>query len=158
MLQNTIFTDVGFINYIAKVDVMEEFPMDDPAGIGMFIAFLGAYFLVVLAIYVAAGFCLGKVFEKAGRPLWAGFVPIYNLVVIMEIVGRPTWWVVLFLVPFVGFIMAFIVNIDLAKSFGKTAGWGVLLTFFSIIMLAIMAFSDEIKYIGPSVPAPQAMQ
>lgn len=137
---------------------MEELPMDDPAGIGMLIAFLSAYLLVVLVIYVAAGFCLGKVFEKAGKPLWAGFVPIYNLVVIMEIVGRPTWWVVLFLVPFVGFVMAFIVNIDLAKSFGKTAGWGVLLTFFSLIMLAIMAFSDEIQYVGPSVPAPQAMQ
>ncbi|NQW29144.1 MAG: signal peptidase I [Ignavibacteria bacterium] len=121
---------------------------------GLLVAFIGAYMIFILVIYLAIGFCLGKVFEKAGKPLWAGFVPIYNWIVMLEIVGRPSWWVILMLVPMVNIVIGFIVNIDLAKSFGKTTAWGVLLALFSIIMLPIMAFSSDIRYIGPSVPQP----
>jgi len=133
---------------------MEEIPFEDPNAMGLLVAFIGAYMIFILVIYLAIGFCLGKVFEKAGKPLWAGFVPIYNWIVMLEIVGRPSWWVILMLVPMVNIVIGFIVNIDLAKSFGKTTAWGVLLALFSIIMLPIMAFSSDIRYIGPSVPQP----
>jgi hypothetical protein len=36
------------------------------------------FFLVVLAVYLFIGYCYGRIFQKAGRPLWEGFVPIYN--------------------------------------------------------------------------------
>ena len=48
------------------------------------------------------------------------------------------------------FIIAIIVYIDLAKSFGKDTVWGILLVFFGIVMLPIMAFSSDIKYVGPA--------
>lgn len=129
---------------------MEEFesmPMQDG---GLFAAFGIGMFLFVVVIYLFVGFCYGKLFEKAGRPLWTGFVPIYNYVVMLEIVGRPVWWVVLMLIPLVNFIIAIIVSIDLAKSYGKDTLWGILLVLFSIVMLPVMAFSSDIKYVGPA--------
>ena len=39
--------------------------------------------------------CFWKIFSKAGQPGWAAFIPIYNTVVLLQIVGRPVWWVVL---------------------------------------------------------------
>ena len=130
---------------------MEEYEamsmMDDGGGL---MALLMANLFVNLLIYLFYGFVLGKVLEKAGKPLWVGFVPIYNLVVLLEVIGRPLWWVVLMLIPFVNFIIAIILCIDLAKSFGKDTVWGVLTALFSFVMLPIMAFSSDIRYVGPA--------
>lgn len=122
------------------------------AGLGIVMA------VVALVVWLFIGYCLGKLFEKAGKPMWAGFVPIYNMVVILQIVGRPVWWIALFLValiPIVGPIAAIalsaVIWIDFAKSYGKDMVWGLLLTFFSIVMLPIMAFSSDTRYVGPSV-------
>ncbi len=138
---------------------MDEYGMNEVgAGVaaGMAVAMIGII-IVSLLVYLFIGFCLGKLFEKAGKPLWAGFVPVYNVMVILELVGRPMWWIALFLlglIPIVGTIivvvMMAIIWIDFAKSYGKDVVWGLLITFFSVIMLPIMAFSDDVKYIGPS--------
>jgi hypothetical protein len=120
---------------------------------GMFVVFA----IVAIIIYLVMGFSLGKLFQKAGKPMWAGFVPIYNIMVILEIVGRPMWWLALLLlgfIPFVGSIAVLvvmaIVYIDFAKSYGKGVMWGILILLFGVIVLPIMAFSDDVKYIGPA--------
>lgn len=65
---------------------------------------------------------LWKVFTKAGKPGWAAIVPIYNLITLLEIVGRPAWWVLLTFVPFANLYVVIMVAIDLAKAFGKSGG------------------------------------
>ena len=67
-------------------------------------------FLLILftaAIFVIAGWW--KTFEKAGEPGWKAIIPIYNLVILLKIVGRPVWWIVLLLIPCVSFIVYIIV-------------------------------------------------
>lgn len=128
--------------------------MDDYSGsgaeTGFLAAMLGAYFVFVIGAYLVYGLCIGKVLQKAGKPLWAGFVPIYNFMLLLEIVGRPAWWVILLFIPFVNAIVGIIASIDLAKSFGKDTVFGVLLVIVSIIMWPILAFGDA-TYQGPSV-------
>ena len=58
---------------------------------------------------------LWKLFEKAGKPGWAAIIPIYNVVVILEMVGKPVWWIVLFIVPIANFVVAFLIAVELAK-------------------------------------------
>src|SRR5918911_1605082 len=77
--------------------------------------FGGVFFLVWLAVIVLVFVSLWKLFEKAGKPGWAGIVPIYNAIVLLEIVGRPLWWVLLMFVPCVGIVVSIILCIDLAK-------------------------------------------
>ncbi|MBI2794449.1 MAG: signal peptidase I [Ignavibacteria bacterium] len=131
--------------------------MGETTGLGMLMAMVVVFFIPIVA-YLFIGFCLGKVFEKAGKPLWAGFIPVYNLILLLEIVGRPIWWAAFYLIPILGWIFVPIITvilcIDLAKSFGKDTLWGVLTAFFGIVMIPIMAFSKDIQYVGPSV-APQ---
>lgn len=103
--------------------------------------------LFVLAIIVLVIASLWKIFEKAGKPGWAALVPIYNLVVLLEIVGRPVWWVILMLIPYVNIIFSIIVNIDLAKKFGKTTGFGIGLALLGFIFYPILGFGDA-KYEG----------
>ncbi len=111
--------------------------------------FGGAFFIVWLAVVVLVFVSLWKIFEKAGKPGWAGIVPIYNLIVWLEIVGRPIWWVVLMFVPCVGIVVGIILCIDLAKSFGKDAAYGIGLALLGIVFFPMLAFGDA-RYVGPS--------
>src|SRR6188508_1926315 len=98
--------------------LFQETPADSAAGGVAATAMLVVWFAVV-AIVVAA---IWKVFVKAGEPGWAALVPIYNLIVMLKIAGKPAWWVVLMFIPIVNFVVAIIVYIAFAQAFGKGAG------------------------------------
>jgi uncharacterized membrane protein YoaK (UPF0700 family) len=85
---------------------------------------------------------LWKVFEKAGKPGWAAIVPIYNLIVLLEIAGKPAWWVILLLIPFVNIVVAIIMVLAIAKNFGKGAGFAIGLLLLGPIFYAILAWGD----------------
>ena len=88
------------------------------------------------------------IFSKAGKPGWASIVPIYNLIVLLEIVGKPSWWLLLMLIPIVNIVILIIVYHNLSLSFGKDGGFTVGLILLGIIFLPILAFGDA-KYVGP---------
>ncbi|MCC5843972.1 MAG: signal peptidase I [Verrucomicrobia bacterium] len=104
--------------------------------------------LLVMIVIIAG---IWKVFTKAGKPGWASIIPIYNIVVLLEIVGRPLWWVVLYFVPLANFVIAILVGIDLAKAFGKGTGFGIGLTFLAPIFYPILGFGSA-QYRGASAP------
>ena len=87
------------------------------------------------------------IFSKAGKPGWASIVPIYNLIVLLEIVGKPWWWLFLMLIPIVNIVILIIVYHNLSLSFGKGGGFTVGLILLGIIFLPILAFGDA-KYVG----------
>src|SRR2546429_2668070 len=90
-----------------------------------------------------------KIFTKAGQTGWACIIPIYNLYVWCKIVGRPWWWILLMLIPFVNFIILIILIIDLGKSFGKGVGFGIGLLLLPIIFFPILGFGSA-QYQGPA--------
>ncbi|MCB0223152.1 MAG: signal peptidase I [Anaerolineae bacterium] len=106
-------------------------------------------FGLVLTVFIIIG--LWKMFEKADKPGWASLIPIYNIYVLIEIAGRPWWWLILMLIPFVNIIVWLLLCIDVAKSFGKDAIiWGVLLLFIlSGVGFVLLGFSDA-AYEGPA--------
>ena len=110
------------------------------------------FFLIWLAIVVAVIAGGWKMFEKAGKPGWAFIVPIYNAIVLLEITGRPIWWIILLIIPIVGFVVGIIVCIDLAKSFGQDALFGIGIVFLGFIFIPILGFGDA-KYVGPAAAA-----
>jgi hypothetical protein len=83
-----------------------------------------------------------KVFVKAGEPGWAAIVPIYNIIVMLKIAGKPVWWIVLFLIPVVSFVIAILVAISLAQRFGKSTGFGVGLAFLPFVFYPMLGFGD----------------
>jgi len=109
----------------------------------------GVILLIELAVLVAIIVGLWKVFVKAGKPGWASIIPIYNVIVLLEICGRPLWWILLLLIPCVNIIVAVIVWIDVAKSFGKSELFGVGLAFLGFIFVPILGFGGD-QYLGPA--------
>jgi hypothetical protein len=108
--------------------------------------------LVYFAFIVFVISSIWKVFVKAGQPGWAAIVPIYNIYVLTQIAGRPAWWIALFFIPVVGLVAAIILYIDVAKSFGKGAGFGIGLAFLSPIFFPILGYGSA-QYVGPAAAA-----
>ena len=100
--------------------------------------------LIIAVFYIIV---MWRVFVKAGKPGWGCIIPIYNFILLLEMVNRPLWWVILYFIPFVNIVIYWIVMIDLAKAFGKDTGFGIGLIFLSFIFLPILAFSDA-QYVG----------
>ncbi|QEF98755.1 hypothetical protein Mal15_28100 [Stieleria maiorica] len=120
---------------------------DDGGGI------IGLLILVIqLAILVVVIAGLWKTFEKAGKPGWGAIIPIYNIILLLQIAGRPIWWIVLFFIPLVNLILAIIVSIDVAKNFGKGVGYGIGLAFLGFIFYPMLGFGDA-KYQGVAAVA-----
>ncbi|GMR23867.1 MAG: DUF5684 domain-containing protein [Acidobacteriota bacterium] len=105
--------------------------------------------LIYLAFMVLMVASVWKIYDKAGEPGWASIIPIYNVVVLLKIVGRPIWWLLLMFIPLVQIIIAILVMIDLAKSFGQGAGYGIGLVFLPFIFGPMLAFGDA-SYRGPA--------
>ncbi len=104
------------------------------------------FYLAFIAVII---YSVWKVFEKAGKPGWAAIIPIYNIIIMLEIVGKPVWWIVLFFIPFVNFFVSVYIAILMAKSFGKGTGFGIGLALLPFIFYPILAFGNA-EYQGPA--------
>lgn len=105
--------------------------------------------LILLIFYVGVMVGMWKLFEKAGQAGWKALIPFYNLFILLKIVGRPGWWLLLFFIPLVNLVFAFIVSNDVAKSFGKGLAYAVGLFLLGIVFFPLLGFSDA-KYVGPA--------
>ena len=104
--------------------------------------------LVFLAVVIAG---MWKTFDKAGKPGWACLIPIYNIVVMLQIAGRPVWWVILLFIPVVNIVISFVMMIDIAKAFGKGVGFGIGLAFLGIIFFPILGFGSAQHQVSSTV-------
>jgi len=112
----------------------------------------GAIFTAVLISsligYALAVIPIWAIFVKAGEPGWQALIPIWNTIVLLKIVGKPVWWIVLFLIPIVNIVFLVLTMHALSLSFGHGAGFTVGLIFLSLIFYYILAF-DSSRYQGP---------
>ena len=109
----------------------------------------GILTLIYLAVVVLAIAGMWKTFVKAGQPGWACIIPIYNVYILLKIVGKPGWWLVLFFVPIVNIVVGIMVVIQLAKVFGKGGGFAAGLIFLPFICYPILGFGDA-TYTAPA--------
>ena len=111
----------------------------------------GSFFGLIIQLVVIAFFVwvFWKIFEKAGKPGWAAIIPIYNVIVLLEIVGRPLWWIILLFIPIVNVIVGFILALDLSRSFGHDLAFALGLFFLGFIFYPILAFGSD-TYRGPA--------
>ncbi len=116
---------------------------DTAAGVGLFTLLV---YLAPLIVTVAG---VWKTFEKAGKPGWAAIVPIYNIIIMLEIVGKPTWWVVLIFVPLVNLVILIILYHQMSLSFGRGVGMTVLLILLPFVGWPMLGFGDA-QYQGPA--------
>ncbi len=119
---------------------------------------IALFVIICLSLIIFTIVANWKMFKKAGKPGWASIIPVYNTIILFEIIGYKWYYIFLYflgMIPFVGYIALTIftisLNIKLAKSFGLGAGFGIGLWLVNPIFVAIIAFNKNINYVAPSV-------
>ncbi len=105
--------------------------------------------LLFLIAFIALFFATAwKIFEKAGEKGWQSLVPIYNVIVFLQIIGKPWWWLFLMFIPVVGYVFTIWSFNMLSKSFGKDEGYTAGLFFLGFVFFPMLAFGKT-EYQGP---------
>ncbi len=115
----------------------------------------GLYLVLFLVYFVPTVAGTWKVFAKADEPGWAAIVPFYNITVQLRIIRRSKWWMLAYALPVIFaplFVVAIAIGVlfglDLAKSFGRSAAFGVGVGLLPFIFLPILGFGGD-EYLGP---------
>jgi hypothetical protein len=102
--------------------------------------------LVFLSIFVLPNWFL---YKKANQPGWASLIPFYSSLIWLRIIGKPWFWLILFLIPYVNIIFIVWATNLTSKSFGKDEGYTIGLLLLPFIFYPILAFGSS-TYIGPA--------
>ncbi|TMM53848.1 signal peptidase I [Maribacter algarum] len=89
------------------------------------------WLIFILIIQVIHFLGTWKLYVKAGRKAWEAAVPVYNAIVLMQIINRPKWWVILLFIPIINLLMFPVIWVETIRSFGRTSlpeTWLVILT------------------------------
>lgn len=104
------------------------------------------FFLIIQVIH---GLGTWKLYEKAGRKKWEAFVPVYNAIVLMKIIGRPTLWTLLLFVPIINLIMFPVVWVETLRSFGRKSTADTWLGIFTFgLYIYYINYTQDVTYIA----------
>lgn len=129
--------------------------------------------LYTLCALVCAGVTIAGVwtsFSKAGRPGWAAIIPVYNLIVWLDVAGKAWWWIFIVLAPLIfiflgvfmgvalgsfivvlvcyllglvgSLILSIVLSIAYAQNFGKGIGFGIGLALLTPVFYPLLGFGD----------------
>lgn len=102
--------------------------------------------VVLLLIFILPNWFL---YEKANQPGWASLIPIYSTLIWLRVIGKPWYWLILFLIPYVNLIFIIWATNLTSKSFGKDVGYTIGLILLPFIFYPILAFGSS-TYVGPA--------
>ncbi|NKI32818.1 signal peptidase I [Croceivirga thetidis] len=106
------------------------------------------WIIFILIIQVIHFLGTWKLYVKAGRKAWEAAIPIYNGIVLMQIINRPKWWVVLLFIPIINLLMFPVVWVETIRSFGQNKlwqTWAVILTLGFYIY--VVNYSMDVEHI-----------
>lgn len=114
----------------------------------------GVFFLVFFAVFVVAwafyGYCLKLLADRCGKTenSWWAWVPLLNIILMLQMADKPIWWIVLFIIPYIGaitgLIASILIMIEVCNKIKKPVWMGVLAVIppFGIVMLPYLAFTE----------------
>lgn len=110
----------------------------------------GGVFLLAVFVLLVGAIAKWRLFAKCDQPGLAAFVPIWDLLVICNIVGRPKYHALFFLIPVFNIYFLFRIIIELVQSFGKNSMLDYILAIvFNVFYILNMALAYNEVYYGP---------
>jgi len=104
------------------------------------------FFLVVQVIH---GLGTWKLYVKSGYNSIIAFIPVYNAVILMKIINRPTWWVILLFLPIINLLIFPVIWVETARSFGKNTTLDTIAAVASLgFFIYLINYSSKSEYIS----------
>ena len=109
---------------------------------------ISQWLLFIAIVQLIHFFGTWKLYQKAGFKSWQAAIPVYNAIVLMQIINRPKWWVVMLFIPIINLIIFPVVWVEIARSFGKNSTTDTLLTLLSFgLYIYVINYRDQSDYI-----------
>ena len=114
------------------------------------------WFVFFLLVQIVHFLGTWKLYEAAGRKKWEAAVPVYNAIVLMKIIGRPSWWTILLFIPIINLIIFPVVWVETLRSFGKRSGLDTFLVLITLgLYLYYINYTQKLNYISDRSLSPQ---
>jgi|SRR5690554_3789407 len=105
--------------------------------------------IFIILYFLLSHIGLYKIFEKAGTAGWKALVPFYSIYLAIKMINKPIWWMIIYYIPFLGFIVWVGIVVELLKNLGKLNYWehalGVVATPF---YLTYIGFNKDVQWKG----------
>jgi len=106
------------------------------------------WLLFILIIQVVHFLGTWKLYIKAGRQAWEAAIPVYNSIVLMKIINRPSWWTILLFIPVINLILFPVIWVETLRSFGKNSTTDTILGIVTFgLYIYVINYSNETHYI-----------
>ena len=108
---------------------------------------ISGWLIFIFLVQVIHGIGTWKLYVKADRKAWEAFVPVYNGIVLMQIINRPKWWVLLLFIPVINLFMFPIIWIETLRTFGKKSTLDMILGVVTLgLYIAYINYTQETTY------------
>jgi signal peptidase I len=105
------------------------------------------WFIFFFAVQAIHYFGTWKLYVKAGRKSWEAAIPVYNSIVLMKIINRPTWWTFLLFIPIINLIMFPVIWVETLRSFGRRSTLDTFLVIATFgLYIYYINFTQEVQY------------
>jgi len=118
---------------------------DGAAAAGLMAGMFGVMCVIYLLVYLYISLCIFKIAKKCGvENAWLAWIPIIQVVPLLQAAGKPVWWILLMLIPLVNIIIAIMVWMAVAERRGKPSWIGILIIVpvVGLFIPAYLAFSE----------------
>ena len=89
-----------------------------------------------------------KLYVKSGKKAWQALVPVYNAIILMEIINRPKWWVILLFIPIINLLMFPILWVETIRSFGRNSNQDTILVIATLgFYIFYLSYTQQLTYI-----------
>lgn len=107
------------------------------------------FIILCILYFLTAHIGFYKFFEKLDVPGWKALIPFYGTYLAIKLIRKPKWWVIIYYIPFVGFVVWIGIIVEFLKMFGYFKFYEhVLGVVFAGIYLPYLGYKDDVKFIG----------
>ena len=105
------------------------------------------WFIFFLLVQVVHFIGTWKLYVSAGRKSWEAAIPVYNAIVLLKIIGRPSWWTILLFLPIINLIVFPVIWVETLRSFGKNSTLDKVLGVATFgLYIAYISYTQKLNY------------
>ncbi|BDB54791.1 signal peptidase I [Flavobacterium ammoniigenes] len=105
------------------------------------------WFIFFLLVQVVHFIGTWKLYVSAGRKSWEAAIPVYNAIVLLKIIGRPSWWTILLFLPIINLIIFPVIWVETLRSFSKNATVDKVLGVATFgLYIAYISYTQKLNY------------
>lgn len=103
-----------------------------------------------IAVYVIQAVSLYQLAQKAKvKNPWVSFIPVLQSIVLLHVIDKSGWSIFLFLIPVVNMVLVILWAVKFYLAFDVKPGLivlSIIIPIAGMVMMLVMAFSDQYRY------------